>query len=126
MGFLIRVSKGVPANVEKIVREVFRRLNDEAVQTIPVFIVNKSRIDKTALGIFGYKIYPKSLVRKYPFLQDMRYPYISIAGIRINERSVIKTCFHEFAHYEQFRDGKKIQERGVKVRTRSLIKKYIA
>lgn len=34
------------------------------------------------------------------------------------------TLAHEFAHYEQFRDSRKIQERGVSVRARTL-QKYI-
>jgi predicted SprT family Zn-dependent metalloprotease len=28
---------------------------------------------------------------------------------------------HELAHYEQFRDGRKLQERGIAVRTRTLV-----
>lgn len=33
------------------------------------------------------------------------------------------TIVHEFVHYEQWRDGRECTERGVKVRTRSLLKK---
>jgi len=32
----------------------------------------------------------------------------------------VETLCHEIAHYEQWRDGRKLQERGVAVRTRTL------
>jgi hypothetical protein len=31
---------------------------------------------------------------------------------------------HELAHYEQFRDGHRLQERGVAVRTRTLVRRF--
>lgn len=39
------------------------------------------------------------------------------------ERFFISTLVHEIAHYEQFRDGKKLQERGVPRRTNTLTNK---
>jgi len=36
--------------------------------------------------------------------------------------AVIETLAHELAHYEQFRDGRPLQERGVGVRAKSLMK----
>lgn len=36
---------------------------------------------------------------------------------------IMEALCHELAHYEQFRDGKKVQERGVRVRARNLMKK---
>lgn len=37
--------------------------------------------------------------------------------------AVLTNFLHEWAHYEQYRDGKPIQERGVNVRAKSLAKK---
>lgn len=36
--------------------------------------------------------------------------------------AVLHTFLHEFAHYEQWRDGRTLQERGVNVRARSLLR----
>jgi hypothetical protein len=40
-------------------------------------------------------------------------------------RHVLFVAAHEFAHYEQLRDGKKIQERGVKVRAENLVNTFL-
>lgn len=39
---------------------------------------------------------------------------------------MLNTLAHEVAHYEQWRDGRKLQERGVKRRATSLVKKFLA
>lgn len=38
-------------------------------------------------------------------------------------QTIPETLFHELAHYEQFRDGRKLQERGVAVRALNLAKR---
>lgn len=58
-------------------------------------------------------------------------PSIWIAGIRQegcitddeHREMLLRVLCHELAHYEQWRDGKRLQERGVGVRARSLMKK---
>lgn len=39
---------------------------------------------------------------------------------------LISTLLHELAHYEQARDGRKVQERGVAIRTRSLCRAFLS
>jgi len=55
---------------------------------------------------------------------------ICIAGTPIRNMTTIddieRTLCHEFAHYEQFRDGRRLQERGVKVRAENLRRKALA
>lgn len=42
------------------------------------------------------------------------------------DRELPETVAHEWAHYEQYRDGREVQERGVAVRARSLLRKASA
>jgi hypothetical protein len=39
-------------------------------------------------------------------------------------RAVVETLLHEWVHYEQFRDGRPITERGVQVRARNLYGRF--
>lgn len=63
-------------------------------------------------------------------LGDGGRPIIHVAGERPHDLDEAEwlgdmlpsTVAHEWAHYEQFRDGKPIQKRGVVVRTRTLLR----
>lgn len=77
---------------------------------IPVHVVPARRIYIESDGTYCFACYKKSR------------PLIYLSG-RWCLKEIVEDLIHALVHYEQYRDGKKIQERGVNVRSRSIIRK---
>lgn len=54
-------------------------------------------------------------------LRDEKQNYLAKSE---NTKQVLQSLAHELAHYEQWRDGRKLTERGVAVRARGIIRAF--
>ena len=120
----VRIIDGVPAYVGKIALEfaapaeqVLRVDHAILIDVVPAQKLTDPR-GKLAVGIFYFDRHGE--------------PTISLAGdLRKSverwgqDRALgefVHTFAHELAHYEQWRDGRIVQERGVEVRARNIVK----
>ena len=112
MPFVFNIPKGVPRATEAAVLKLAKRL-EKATQIkhpVPVFVTAMEVIPGAhdEHGNFWY-------------CDSDNQCWISLAGLA--KRSTVESTFaHEVAHYEQWRDGKPVQERGIEVRARTLLK----
>lgn len=124
MPFCVRVYPGVKKSVAKIAKELFSAMSPLARHNVDVYITNTKRVLtnrlKNAVGAFTCRIKRKDGVESPSRRLN---PTIAVAGHQFDELEFIFTCCHELGHYEQFRDGKLIQERGIKSRTKSVFKR---
>jgi len=120
----VRVIEGVPAYVAREaqrfaakVAHVVRIEHPLMVEVVPAEVLTD-----------GHKGYGFGLF----YFDKLSIPSIALAG---DLRSIVTECgksealghlrqtfAHELAHYEQWRDGRKVQERGVEVRARNIVR----
>jgi hypothetical protein len=115
MGPVLSFKRGVSREVRKALREFFRNVqgvvrfeHDLPVIVIPSDVVSVER--NASYGGFGF--------------YDNK-PQIILGGT-VSEKNtlaeILDSAAHEIGHYEQFRDGRELTERGVKVRARGILK----
>src|SRR5688572_7071111 len=111
MGPQLSFKRGVSREVRKALREFFRNVQEVVrfEHELPVIVLPTSviGIDRKACD-GGFCIWGGQ-------------PRLVIGGEVDHEHdytlaAILDTAAHELAHYEQFRDGRKLDERGVKVR----------
>jgi hypothetical protein len=113
------------------VRRALRVALDKLVKTSPpkheiiIYVVSEQAIDdgnRVSFGVFGHCGRSEKLAI-----------YVAAGAAEVVQEKggtratgvadVVDTLRHEWAHYEQFRDGKKLQERGVAARARGKLAK---
>jgi hypothetical protein len=129
-GIVLRVWKGVPADVAEAMRAAVARLpavspvrHRLTVKVIPqLSITDESfRRHAHACGVFiwGRGGPVIGMAAGAVLVWEMAYSWSRRYAVR---RLVFNLC-HEFAHYESWRDGKPVTERGVTVRARTLLRR---
>ena len=112
MPFIFNFARGVPEASERAIRKLAATLSKltEIRHPLPVFVVAEDRLQDASrpYGVFW-------------FCESDRTGRIELAGKGPLDE-VLDTFAHELAHYEQWRDGKPVQERGVSVRAKSLLR----
>lgn len=68
--------------------------------------------------VFGVFVYPD------PGYTCVLRVYV-VAGPVLGLTEVIGTALHELAHYERWRDGRSMNERGIEARARGLYRRYL-
>jgi hypothetical protein len=109
---------GVPLDVQKAVKAFCRSVGEVVRLEHEITIIV---IPSSLAGVETY-------LSHGGFLPQGSKPLIIIGGRPDTEynytvEGIIDTVAHELVHYEQWRDGREATERGVKVRSRSIIKK---
>jgi hypothetical protein len=117
MGPVLRFKRGVTREIRRELREFFRHVADVVrfEHELPVIVVPCPVVSvERGAGFGGFCI------------QEGK-PQVFIGGQTDEEigytlADIIETAAHELAHYEQFRDGRELTERGVNVRARNILK----
>lgn len=65
--------------------------------------------------------YTYHLAGLYTSPEEIKTKYIHVTG---EGDEMLDTCAHEMVHYEQDRDGRKLNERGVKQRAAALVRRW--
>lgn len=127
--FIFQISEGVPEDIVRVVKYVFgSKLALGLKHNLVICIENTERLTnpssgKKSLGIFGFR---NNLNFHKKFFKKGESCKIKLAGrANVDLDKFIHICLHEFAHYEQYRDNKALQERGVNVRAKNLRKQLI-
>ena len=112
MPFIFNFARGVPEASERSIRKLASKMAalTEIRHPLPVFVVANERLQDAArpFGVFW-------------FCDSDSTGRIELAGLG-PLAEVLDTFAHELAHYEQWRDGRPVIERGVKVRAKSLLR----
>lgn len=110
-------TRGLFSNLIERAKERFDFKHPIIVQVVPAAVIKDAVSGDIGFGCFDYQNKKKLQIviagHKLPEFSDEEWPDI-----------LIENFCHELAHYEQFRGGKKVQERGVRVRVRSLTKLF--
>lgn len=109
--YCIEFVKPLSRDVRRISKEYFELLHEISPVT------TRLRIFVLPLEYLIYE-HPHCLGR---FQWDLFTCQIELAGKQTDMEAYKDTICHEFAHYEQWRDGLTIGERGVKVRAKNLV-----
>ena len=133
-GVVLLFKPGVRADV----RHEVRRLTDELRGACPpthrvlVTVVPHPAVEGTT-GVFGFGIFhcpvrgrgPRAVVRiaVAAGLADLVVRHRGETRAQA-VRDVAETFLHEWVHYEQWRAGRRLTERGVKVRARNLYERF--
>lgn len=116
--------------IPKANRMAMARLARDAATVTPirhrlfVYVAPAAAVESGETGQVGFGVLCISCLRRD---QTVTKPEIWIAGKPPTKRpeSFLRHIFaHELAHYEQYRDGKPLTERGVAVRTKTLVKRF--
>lgn len=116
-GFAIRVLPGVSRRAERIVRDLFDRVDVTLRHQLDVLVVPHPVVGDGEGGV-GFACFGA------PPTAD-RDPVLCIATGKwwmIDVAECRRMVLHELAHYEQFRDGRPLTERGVERRARTLLR----
>ena len=142
-GFHIVYEKGVSPNVVDFAKNVCARIEDvtKINHVIGVRLVNNLSKDHEEvwergklriLGVFGAPCKRKEGLELG--LWQKGWECCIICPARIYKRGISRSCslvefygtlIHEAAHYIQFRDKKKVQEKGMRKATRKLSKRFL-
>lgn len=122
LNFDPQISKRAAKNLLKLADFV----KDKIHHNLEIDVANESYVhigkEKKAVGVFG--LFKNTKPRILICANLRKHAKNGYSGKEL-DYLIWFVFFHEFAHYEQFRDNKTLQERGVAVRTRSLVKEYI-
>jgi hypothetical protein len=121
MKILCSIYPNVNASLARSVRELCRRAEEvtPVEHCLKVFLMPAPVVLCTQTGRRGYGLFRWGKVHRAEiFLGDGRVA----RGLKLRTRMrlVRSTFAHELAHYEQWRDGRRMTERGVAVRARTL------
>lgn len=124
----LRIIDGVPRYVAReaerfvsLVQLVVRVEHAVLVDVVPAFVVTDPQ-GRHAFGLFYFERYNEPSIA---VAGDLR-PIVAKHGRGEALEMFRDTLAHELAHYEQWRDGRKVQERGVNVRAKSIVRKVAA
>ncbi len=126
-GVYVRCIPGVPADVRRELRRVASLFPEvsRVRHRISVVVAPAPAISGPDGGVgFGAFLCParkrySGPLRIYIAGRPMGYKSAGV-GRREAVHAVGESLLHELAHYEQYRDGRTVQERGVEVRAKSL------
>jgi len=115
----LEFKKGVTPPIRKYAQDfikkaykVFKWAHPVKILIVPAPVVTDN-YGNYGFGAFLYNGDDLTIILAGEVLPDMNYS---------EWLSLFKESFcHEFAHYEQYRDGKPLQERGVAIRARNLM-----
>lgn len=136
MGVYIRTDRRLPAAVREQARRVARwlRTHHRPAHDIHILLVEPAsfKIDERRTGVFGCFSWPDdppSKVRRLEIIVAGGMAAFLVAECdlepHIAEYAFIETIMHEYAHYEEWRDGKQPSERRVDRRSIKLARAFL-
>lgn len=123
MPFVIRCRRGVKPYIREAIRDFAKQAHNVVrldhivvVHVVPAPAVKSSDGERLGFGVFSYRDDPADV----PSCCIWLAANVPVACQAERLDAILHTFAHELAHYEQWRDGRTMTERGVNVRAKSI------
>lgn len=131
-GVRVYSHRGVNSQVKRLARNITNWFSTECdvEHWLPVSVVSQPvlKVDsnRTAFGVFRYR----HGANEHPHIFVAGGLYLWLKSEGESKQDALDqfgwVLMHELVHYEQFRDGRPVQERGVNLRAKNLYRRFRA